>query len=104
MSSDAPTASANAAAPRRIGATLAGTAGRAQAESAPLEARTTTTLATIGPRPRPNSSCPHRTFARDVFFSLTSWELWLLVFAVVGGASALGVLVGRFLRKHGDTY
>lgn len=33
-----------------------------------------------------------------MFFSLTSWELWLLVFAVVGGASALGVFTGRFLR------
>jgi hypothetical protein len=39
-----------------------------------------------------------------VFFSLTSWELWLLVFAVVGGASGVGVLIGRFLRQHGDTY
>ena len=39
-----------------------------------------------------------------MFFSLTSWELWLLVFAVVGGASILGVLVGRYLRAHSDTY
>jgi hypothetical protein len=35
-----------------------------------------------------------------VFFSLTSWELWLLVFALIGGASAVGVLVGRYLRRH----
>jgi hypothetical protein len=39
-----------------------------------------------------------------VFFSLSSWELGLLVFAVVGGASALGVLAGRFLRRHSETY
>lgn len=33
-----------------------------------------------------------------MFFSLSSWELGLLIFAAVGGAAALGVLVGRFLR------
>jgi len=39
-----------------------------------------------------------------VFFSLSSWELGLLVFAVVGGASALGVLAGRYLRRHSERY
>jgi hypothetical protein len=39
-----------------------------------------------------------------VFFSLSSVELWLLVFAVVGGASALGVLLGRHLRGRSDAY
>jgi hypothetical protein len=39
-----------------------------------------------------------------VFFSLSSWELGLLVFAVVGGASALGVLAGRYLRRHSEHY
>jgi hypothetical protein len=39
-----------------------------------------------------------------VFFSLSSWELGLLVFCVVGGASALGVVVGRYLRAHSDRY
>jgi hypothetical protein len=39
-----------------------------------------------------------------VFFSLSSWELGLLVFAVVGGASALGVLAGRYLRRHTERY
>jgi hypothetical protein len=39
-----------------------------------------------------------------VFFSLSSWELGLLVFAVVGGASALGVLAGRHLRAHSERY
>jgi hypothetical protein len=38
-----------------------------------------------------------------VFFSLSSWELGLLIFAAVGGAAALGVLAGRYLRRH-DTY
>jgi hypothetical protein len=39
-----------------------------------------------------------------VFFSLTSWELWLLVFAVIGGAAALGGLIGRYLRRHSERY
>jgi len=34
-----------------------------------------------------------------VFFSLSSWELGLLIFAVIGGASALGIAVGRYLRQ-----
>jgi hypothetical protein len=39
-----------------------------------------------------------------VFFTLSSWELLLLVFAVVGGACAIGVLAGRYLREHSETY
>jgi hypothetical protein len=39
-----------------------------------------------------------------VFFSLSSWELGFLVFAVVGGASVLGVLAGRYLRAHSESY
>jgi hypothetical protein len=39
-----------------------------------------------------------------VFFSLSSVQLGLLVFAVIGGASALGVLAGRNLGRHSDTY
>ena len=39
-----------------------------------------------------------------MFFSLTSWELGALIFAVVAGASAVGVAVGRSLRRHSDTY
>jgi hypothetical protein len=39
-----------------------------------------------------------------VFFSLSSWELGLLVFAVVGGAAAVGVLAGRYLRRHTERY
>ena len=38
-----------------------------------------------------------------MFFSLTSWELGLLIFTVIGSASALGVLGGRYLRRH-DIY
>jgi hypothetical protein len=39
-----------------------------------------------------------------VFFSLSSWQLGLLVFTVIVGASALGVLVGRHLRRRDETY
>lgn len=37
-----------------------------------------------------------------MFFSLSSWELALIILAVVGGVTAAGALVGRFLRKHSD--
>jgi hypothetical protein len=39
-----------------------------------------------------------------VFFSLNSWELGLLVFAVIGGVSALGTLAGRYLQRHSESY
>ncbi len=39
-----------------------------------------------------------------MFFSLSSWELGILIFALVGGASALGVLAGRYLRRHSEGY
>jgi len=39
-----------------------------------------------------------------VFFRLDSWELGLLIFAVIGGAAAVGVLAGRYARRHGDSY
>jgi len=39
-----------------------------------------------------------------VFFTLSSWELWLFIFAVIGGACGLGALVGRELRKRTDAY
>lgn len=39
-----------------------------------------------------------------MFFSLSTWELWLLVFAVIGGAAALGALIGRYLRQHTEKY
>lgn len=37
-----------------------------------------------------------------MFFSLSSWTLALIILAVVGGVTAVGVLVGRYLRKHSD--
>lgn len=39
-----------------------------------------------------------------MFFSLDSWELALLIFAVIGGATTLGALAGRFARRHSDHY
>ena len=39
-----------------------------------------------------------------MFFSLSSWQLGLLVFTVIVGASAAGVLVGRYLRRREETY
>ena len=39
-----------------------------------------------------------------MFFTFSSWELWLVIFAVIGGACAVGALVGRELRKHTDAY
>jgi hypothetical protein len=39
-----------------------------------------------------------------VFFSLSSWELGLLVFAVIGGSACLGMLAGRYLRRHSEAY
>jgi hypothetical protein len=37
-----------------------------------------------------------------VFFSLSSWALALIVVAIVGGVTAVGVVGGRYLRKHSD--
>ena len=39
-----------------------------------------------------------------LFFSLDSWQLGLVVFGVVGGGCAVGVLIGRYLRRHSDHY
>jgi hypothetical protein len=39
-----------------------------------------------------------------LFFSLSSWELGILIFAVIGGASALGVLLGRYARHQSHPY
>jgi hypothetical protein len=38
-----------------------------------------------------------------VFFSLPSWAVALIVFAVVGGACVAGAVAGRYLRRHTDT-
>ena len=39
-----------------------------------------------------------------LFFSLDTWQLGLIVFAVIGGGCAVGVLIGRYLRRHSDHY
>src|SRR5438067_523896 len=38
-----------------------------------------------------------------VFFSLSSWELALIIFGVVAVATLAGVFLGRELRKHHET-
>ena len=37
-----------------------------------------------------------------MFFSLPSWAVALLIFAVVGGACVAGAAAGRYLRRHTD--
>ena len=39
-----------------------------------------------------------------MFFSLSSWELGLLIFAVIGSSAGLGMLAGRYLRRHSEAY
>jgi hypothetical protein len=39
-----------------------------------------------------------------VFFSLDTWQLGLVIFGFVGGACAIGVVTGRYLRRHSDHY
>ena len=39
-----------------------------------------------------------------LFFSLDTWQLGLIVFGVIGGGCAIGVLIGRYLRRHSDHY
>jgi hypothetical protein len=39
-----------------------------------------------------------------VFFRLSSWELALIILAIVGGAAALGFAIGVYLREHADSY
>jgi hypothetical protein len=38
-----------------------------------------------------------------VFFRLNDWELALIIFGVVIGMTVLGVITGRYLRKHKET-
>ena len=38
-----------------------------------------------------------------MFFSLSSWALALIIFAVVAGVTGAGVLLGRRLREHHET-
>jgi hypothetical protein len=39
-----------------------------------------------------------------VFFSLDSWQLGLVIFAIVGGACVVGALIGLYLRRHSEHY
>ena len=38
-----------------------------------------------------------------MFFSLDSWAVALIVFAIVGGVTVAGVAAGRYLRQHSET-
>ena len=38
-----------------------------------------------------------------MFFSLSTWQLALVIFGIVVGATVLGLLVGRSLRRHSET-
>lgn len=38
-----------------------------------------------------------------MFFRLSSWELALIILAVIGAASFAGYATGRYLREHSDT-
>src|SRR5262245_42538011 len=39
-----------------------------------------------------------------MFFTLSSWQLGLLVFVVIGAACVVGALVGRYVRTRSDHY
>jgi hypothetical protein len=39
-----------------------------------------------------------------MFFSLDSWQLGLLIFTVIGGSAAAGVLAGRYARRKPESY
>ena len=39
-----------------------------------------------------------------MFFTLSSWQLGLLVFGVIAGACVLGALAGRYVRTHSEAY
>jgi len=38
-----------------------------------------------------------------LFFRLSDWQLVLVIFAVIFGVTALGLVTGRYLRKHSET-
>lgn len=43
---------------------------------------------------------PIRMHRTAVFFSLQSWELALVILAVIGTSTAVGYMAGRYLRQH----
>src|SRR5262245_42818895 len=57
------------------------------------------------PGGRPRRARPARRGrprSRRMFFTVETWQLWLIVFAIILGATALGLLAGRALRRHSD--
>jgi hypothetical protein len=38
-----------------------------------------------------------------LFFRLSDWELALIIFAVVFGATVIGLIIGRYLRQHKES-
>src|ERR1044072_2471178 len=52
--------------------------------------------------PRPSRKRSSATRTATMFFRLATWEIALLLFAVLLGATALGVLVGRRVRHLSD--
>lgn len=38
-----------------------------------------------------------------MFFTLSSWELALIILAIVGAATFAGFAIGRYLRKHSES-
>lgn len=51
----------------------------------------------------PLSSLARIVSPDDVFFTLSTWGLGLILFAIVVGTTAIGLVVGRSLRKHAET-
>ena len=43
---------------------------------------------------------PRPSLAASLFFTLPSWALALLLVALIGAATILGLVLGRYLRKH----
>ena len=44
-----------------------------------------------------------RIVLRQMFLTLSTWGLGLVIFAIILGTTAIGLLVGRSLRKHKET-
>ena len=38
-----------------------------------------------------------------MFFRLSDWELGLIIFAVIFGATVIGLIIGRYLRQHKES-
>ena len=59
----------------------------------------------LAPGPRVPSQARSLTLrcSRRMFFRLSTWELWLIIAAIVLGFVALGYVAGRVLREHLET-